>query len=125
MLYTVHNDTRKCVLAHSTERAETSFSRLKGLLGRDGLKDGTGLHIVPCNSIHTFFMRFPIDAAFLDDDEDVVHIVHAMPPWRATRMFFSARSVLELPAGTLARAGTQIGDRLRFEPHPVPDAASR
>jgi uncharacterized protein len=113
-LYEVTNETRGVTLAHAAERAQTLFSRLRGLLGRNGLAEGTGLHIQPCDSIHTFFMRFPIDVVFLDEEGRAVHLVHSIPPWRATRVYFSAQSVLELPAGTLARTGTQIGDRLRF-----------
>ncbi len=116
VLFEVTNESRGVRLARTAERAESTLARLKGLLGRDGLEEGSGLHIVPCDSIHTFFMRFPIDVVFLDADEKAVHVIHSMPAWRATRVYFSARSVLELPAGTLARSGTQVGDRLRFDP---------
>jgi uncharacterized membrane protein (UPF0127 family) len=61
-----------------------------------------------------FFMRIPIDAAFLDRDLKVVKAVHAIAPWRVTPLYRSARSVLELPAGTLAASGTQEGDQLSF-----------
>ena len=71
--------------------------------------------IVPCQSIHTFFMAFPIDVAFLDASWRVIHIIHAMPTWRASRHFFKARAVLEVPADTLAATGTQVGDLLDFE----------
>lgn len=116
MLFAVLNESRGVRLAHAVERAESALARLRGLLGRDGLRDGAGLHIVPCNGIHTFLMRFPIDAAFLDAAGVVVHLIHAMPPWRMSRIHFGADSVLELPAGTLVRTGTKPGDRLRFDP---------
>lgn len=77
---------------------------------------GEALHIVPCNSIHTFFMRIPIDALFLDRDGVIVKALEALPPWRVTGVYFSARSVLELPAGTVAGSGTREGDRLTFGP---------
>lgn len=76
---------------------------------------GEGLHIVPCNSIHTFFMRIPIDVAFLDKDLRIVKVMPAMPPWRASSIYFSAKSVLELPAGVFAGSGTVEGDELAFE----------
>jgi uncharacterized membrane protein (UPF0127 family) len=60
-------------------------------------------------------MCFPIDVAFLDRDDIVVHIAHAMVPWRFSRIVWRAGSVLELPAGILARTETQVGDRLRIE----------
>jgi len=64
------------------EVAETFRERAKGLLGRDGLARGTGLLIRKCNCIHTFFMRFTIDATFLDRDGNVVKVVRNIPPWR-------------------------------------------
>ncbi len=112
----VTNTTRGKILANRADEARRPLARLKGLLGRSSLALGEGLHIVPCNSIHTLFMRMAIDAAFLDPDGVVLAIYGALPPWRATRVHFGARSVLELPAGTLHASGTQVGDRLQFEP---------
>lgn len=89
-------------------------------MGRRDLPFGAGLHIVPCNSIHTFFMRIPIDVAFLDRDHKVVKLLAAMPPWRASSIYFKAHSVLELPAGVFAGSGTREGDRLAFEEVPPP-----
>lgn len=74
------------------------------------------MHIQPCNSIHTFFMRIPIDVLFLDADGVIIKQLPALPPWRASAVYLKARSVLELPAGTLQASGTQEGDRLAFEP---------
>jgi uncharacterized membrane protein (UPF0127 family) len=111
----VHNTTRSTSLGGLIEVAESWSSRLKGLLGRDGLAEGAGLLIVPCNSIHMFFMRFPIDVAFLDKEGRVVRAVHSIKPWRATRVYLEAHSALELPAGTLARSQTQEGDLLKID----------
>jgi uncharacterized protein len=85
-----------------------------GLLGRDGLSEGAALVIRPCNSIHTFFMRFDIDVAFLAKDGRVVRVIPAMKPWRATRVYPSAAMAVELPSQTLARTGTREGDVLLF-----------
>jgi len=111
----VRNVTRDRPIGDRVEEAASWFTRFRGLLGRDGLAAGEGLHIVPCNSIHMFFMRFPIDVAFLDSEGTVVEAVHAIKPWRATRIFWKAHSALELPAGTLAATGTVVGDRLDFQ----------
>ena len=119
MPFRVVNTTRgEALVADKVELAASWRSRLKGLLGRDGLPEGEGLHIDPCNSIHMFFMRFPIDVAFLDPGGKVVRAVHSIKPWRATKVYFDAHSALELPAGTLARTAVQEGDVLRFDPKP-------
>ncbi len=106
------NATRNTILATRGWRATRAFERMKGLLGRDGLEEGEGIQIDPCNSIHTFFMRFPIDVLFLDRDGIVIRAFAAIPPWRLTRIYGRARSVIELPAGTLERCETYEGDRI-------------
>jgi len=118
MRWKVNNETRQRLLADGAERATSFLQRFKGLMGRRSMAVGEGLHIVPCNSIHTFFMRIPIDVLFLDAQGRIVKQMPALPPWRATSVYFQARSVLELPAGVLAASGTQEGDVLHFEPVP-------
>ncbi|MCE9666270.1 DUF192 domain-containing protein [Myxococcus stipitatus] len=120
MRWKVINETRQKPLADQAERATTFARRFKGLMGVTQLAVGQGLHIQPCNSIHTFFMRIPIDVAFLDAQGRIVKQMLALPPWRTTSVYFQARSVLELPAGVLAASGTQEGDRLSFEPASPP-----
>ncbi len=116
MPFLVTNQSRGgTVVAPHVEEAATWGLRLKGLLGRRHLQPGEGLHIVPCNSIHMFFMRFPIDVAFLDPNRRVVRAIHTIKPWRATRIYLDADSALELEAGVLARTGTVEGDLLKFE----------
>lgn len=116
MRYRVRNLTRNTPLADDARRADTFLARLKGLMGVAELPLGRGLHIEPCNSIHTFFMKIPIDAVFLDASQQVVDICHAIAPWRMSKVYFDAKSVLELPAGTAEASQTQPGDRLSFEP---------
>jgi uncharacterized membrane protein (UPF0127 family) len=106
------NLTKDRLLADRASEARSFSERLMGLMGRKELPFGDGLHIVPCNSIHTFFMRIPIDVLFLDRSLKVVKALPAIPPWRATKVYFGAHSVLELPAGTIAGSGTQEGDQL-------------
>ena len=73
---------RMVVNGVDAEVAETFAERARGLIGRDGLAPGTGMLIPRCNCIHTFFMRFPIDAAFLDRRGEVVRTVRGIRPWR-------------------------------------------
>lgn len=91
--------------------ADSPVTRLKGLLGRDGLEQGEGLLLRPASSIHTFFMRFPIDVVFLDRALVVVGIEATIDPWR-TAAQRGAKAVLELPAGESFRRGLAVGDRL-------------
>lgn len=109
------NATRGAVLADKVERADDAASRSKGLLGRDGLGPGEALWIVPCPMIHTFFMRFAIDVLFLDRALTVRRVIEDMKPWRLSPWVFTARSVLELPGGSL-RGSVRVGDRLEMRP---------
>jgi uncharacterized membrane protein (UPF0127 family) len=98
----------RCTLARDT------YSRMVGLLGRTGLSQGEGILLQPAGSIHTFFMRFPIDAVFLDRERRVVRIAESMKPWR-TAAARRSRSVLELAAGEAKRIGLQPGNVLQLE----------
>jgi uncharacterized membrane protein (UPF0127 family) len=103
------------VVCSRCERAETALSRMRGLLGRDGLTEGEGMFLHPCPSIQTFFMRFPIDVVFLDADREIVGISEDVGPWRFAGAR-GARSALELPAGTAKRLGLEVGDVLSMLP---------
>lgn len=116
MRYRVRNLTRNTVLCDAMEEAATFGSRFMGLMGRTDFPPGAGLHIAPCTSIHTFFMKIPIDVLFLTRDLTVVDALDAMPAWRMSRVYFEARSVLELPAGTMRATQTAPGDQLAMEP---------
>jgi hypothetical protein len=100
------------VVCRSCRPAATFLARLRGLLGRRGLADGEGLLIKSTSSIHTFFMTFALDVAFLDRDFRVVKLVPELRPWRVT-FARGARSALELATGEIARSGLRVGDRLR------------
>ena len=117
----LRNPRTGAVLADRLERAASPLARLRGLLGRRGLAQGEGLLIEPCAAVHTFFMRFTIDAAFLTRDLGVVRAIHGLRPWRATRFCTGAAMVVELPAGTLERTGTRQGDVLQADPPPRPE----
>ena len=102
--------------------AETPLARLRGLLGRSDLPAGEGLLLRPAGSIHTAFMRFPIDAVFLDRADRVLKVAHELPPWRMAGCR-GARAVLELPAGEAAKQGLRAGVSLTQVWHTVPRAA--
>ena len=104
------------VLAERATVAETMFARFMGLQGKRALPEGGGLVIDPCTSIHMFFMRFAIDALYVAPNGMVVRVVHRLRPWRVGPISLSSRYVVELPAGTAARTGTEKGDQLRVEP---------
>ncbi len=98
-------------------RLETAFdskSRNRGLLGRTGLDPGHALVLAPCNGVHTFFMKFPIDVLFVARDGTVRRIASALRPWRVA---LSPRSfaVIETAAGVIGGSGTRPGDRLAID----------
>ncbi|NJN15348.1 MAG: DUF192 domain-containing protein [Oscillochloris sp.] len=114
MMFRVLNQTRDTVIAEHGRSARSFFARLKGLMGHPGLAEGEGLIIDPCSSVHSFFMRFPIDVIFLNRANVVVGLTHAMPPNKPYAGARSARRVIELPAGTITSSGTQIGDQIEL-----------
>jgi len=109
----VSNLTRNTVLTTCMEVANSASKRNKGLLGRECLPPGEGLWICPCESVHTFWMRFPIDLVYLDHKKRIRKLVGEVPSWRLSACL-SAHSVMELPAGTIRDTQTQLGDILEF-----------
>jgi uncharacterized membrane protein (UPF0127 family) len=99
------------VLAENVETAFDSRTRRQGLLGRSELPAGAALVLAPCNAVHTFRMRFPIDVVFVARDGQVTKIVRRLAAWRAAASF-SAFATIELRAGTIESADLIIGDRL-------------
>jgi len=98
------------VIAAAIELADTRRRRRRGLLGRTSLEASSALILLPCFSIHTAFMRFPIDAIFVDKDGMVVRVVPDMRAWRAATAW-RAHSVIELAAGSVGDR-VRVGDRL-------------
>lgn len=109
----IANLTRKTVLASSVQVADHGEARNKGLLGRDGLASGEGLWIVPCEAVHTFGMRFPIDLVYIDCKKVVRKVRSNVRPWRLSGCL-SAHSVIELASGAIQASQTQRGDALEF-----------
>jgi uncharacterized membrane protein (UPF0127 family) len=110
------NLTRQSYLATRLAIAETHWSRFRGLIGADleRFPAGQGLWIIPSRGVHTFGMRFAIDVAYLNDQRLVIHLEHGLKPWRVAPVRLNAKSILELPANTLAPTGTSLGDQIRI-----------
>lgn len=102
-------------LADQVSAADTFFKRLKGLMFTKNLLAGHGLHIQPCRSIHTFFMNYPIDVLYLSEHLEVVGMDETMGPTTVGKYQRKAFSVLELPAGTINKTETRIGQFLSIK----------
>ena len=109
----VTNTTRDQTLITAGRVADNMLTRLRGLVGARPLQPGEGLLIMPCSSVHTHFMSFPIDVVFVDRDQRVVAIDAEMAPWRFGRLHRGVRFVIELPPGTARATGTEVGDQLQ------------
>lgn len=112
----VANWTRGTVGVERCRIARSLRDRMVGLLGTGTLPAGEGLWIEQSPSIHMFFMRYPIDAVFVDRHGTVVRIVEQLRPWRIVAWARGARDCLELPAGAARAAGINVGDELKREP---------
>jgi uncharacterized protein len=108
------NITRNKMLATTLSVADTFGSSLLGLMGRGCLPLGEGLWIIPCQSVHSMWMRFPIDVVFLSSQRSIIHLVENMKPFRITKYVSAAESVIELPASTIAATQSRIGDRVKI-----------
>ncbi|MGC2194308.1 MAG: DUF192 domain-containing protein [Terriglobales bacterium] len=111
------NRTRRQYLATRLAVANTHWSRLCGLVGKaaSDFQQEHGLWIVPCRGVHTLGMRFPIDVVYLTRENVVLHLEHALLPWRLAPVRFQAASVLELPENTVRSTGTTIGDQVEID----------
>ena len=121
----VANRRSGAIVGERVEIANALASRLRGLLGRAGLVPGAGLWLERCSSIHMFFMRFPIDALFVDENRMVVRCVPSLRPWRIATGGRRARAVLELAVGSISRSKTQVGDPLDLELYETAITAAR
>lgn len=114
-LVKIWNASNEQLIGDRIEIAETSFARMRGLLGRKSLDEGEGLWISPSSGVHTVGMSFAIDVLGMDKDLRVVRIWERLAPWRATSLSLRTHSVIELPAGRIAEVPVRVGDRLRIE----------
>ncbi|NSW83225.1 MAG: DUF192 domain-containing protein [Syntrophothermus sp.] len=111
----VINLTRNQVLAERAVYAGTFWSRFRGWMGNKTAEFGEALLLDPCRSVHTFWMRFPIDVVFVSADGLVVHVIEKMEPFRFSPVVRRAKLVIELPPGVVSRTGTRAGDRLMLQ----------
>ncbi|MDA8433684.1 MAG: DUF192 domain-containing protein [Nitrospiraceae bacterium] len=101
-------------LADDVTVAQGVVARMKGLLGQKSMRAGAALLIVPCKSVHTFGMRFPLDVLFLDKKGRVTALKEHLLPNRLTPLYIRAARVIEMPAGRIAATRTRIGDEIQI-----------
>lgn len=110
------NQRDKQVIGERIRVAESFFARFRGLMLADEPAEGEGLLITPCNSIHMMFMRFPIDAIFVDAKNCVKALYRRLSPWFGiSSIHRDVCAVIELKAGTIDRTGVEIDDILEME----------
>jgi uncharacterized membrane protein (UPF0127 family) len=109
----LRNRTRDTVIARAGV-ARSWLARLRGLIGRRSLQTGEGLVIRPCNSIHTFFMAFPIGVLFVDAGNRVMRATTLIEAWRIGPIVPGASYVVELPVGAIEASQTVCGDELEW-----------
>lgn len=111
----INNLTRKTIISSQVEIAQNSCERMKGLLGRNGLPSGASLVITRCQSIHMFFMKFPIDVIFCDHQDKVVGLCKNIKPFELSPIFFKASYAIELSTGSITASQTQLGDQVQLD----------
>jgi len=109
--YNVRNSKE---LSNSVAVADSLLKRMKGLLGKKEMLNGEALWIKPCISVHTFFMKFPIEVVFLNKRNQVIATIRNLQPNRITGFYFKSTSVLEMPAGVLEATDTRVGDEIEI-----------
>ena len=110
----VRNTSRDRVLGDRIREARGFWSRGRGLMFVSGLESGEGLVIDPCTSIHTLWMRFPLDVLYMDREGTIIRADERMRPWRIGPVFTGSRWVIELPPGTISATGTMAGDTIEI-----------
>lgn len=107
------NERTNEVILNDVRVADTFFSRFRGLMGVPSIPMEAGLVIKPCNSVHCFFMKFPIDVIFLDKENRVVHIMESLKPGSISPIIKRAKYVIEANSAMLSEK-VRIGDKLQF-----------
>ncbi len=102
------------VIATDIETAYSFWPRFKGLMLRKDMPEGSALHISPCPSIHTFFMKFSIDILYLNRKNEIIGMERALSPGKVGKRFTGGHSVIEFPAGSLHNSAVHVGDALDF-----------
>lgn len=107
-----HVESKREISSHM-KYAKTFFERTKGLMFVSHMKGFDSLLIEKCNSVHNCFVKFPLDLIFLNDELEVIKVIHNFKPWRFTRMYLKATKVLELNVG--GANGIKKGDHLEVK----------
>ena len=108
------NQTKNTILAEDIYLANLPFKRIRGLLGRKVFLPEQAIILEPCNSVHTFFMHFPIDILFLDKNYKVIKVLPKFNPNRISNIYWHSKRVIELPTGKINLTNTQISDQLQL-----------
>jgi uncharacterized membrane protein (UPF0127 family) len=111
----ITNLSRHTTIGETIEVAESATQKVKGLLGRECLEDGQGLLFKGAGSLHTLFMRFPIDIIYATKDGKVVKVAKAVRPFKLVAAPLRCYYAIELPAGAITASNTQVGDHLSFD----------
>lgn len=114
-MFKITNMSNGNIIADQAAYADTFISRLRGLMFRNNFNKGEALVIIPCNSIHTFWMKFPIDVVFLSKENTVIYIIENFQPNKISPLFRKAHSVVELPIGTIKECSIKQGDVFAFD----------
>ena len=120
-MYKLYHVERELVLVENLMMATTFIRRLRGLMFTAELLPGEGLFLSPCNSVHTFFMRYPLDVLFLDGQMQILRCLSCIQPNRISPLIRGARHAVEMPAGNIKQYGISAGDSLLIsETHNYP-----
>jgi hypothetical protein len=111
----ITNQSKKTLITARARLADKFLPRLIGLLDRDALEPDEALVITRCQSIHMFFMRFAIDAVFVDADNRVVGLLEGIKPFRFSPIYWKASYCIELPVGSIQRSQSSLGDELKID----------
>ncbi len=114
-VYAIRHSESGALVGDRVKLADGPWSRIKGLAGRQALTEGEGLMLTPCQAVHMYGVRFPIDVVFLDESYTVVATYEGLEPGTRTHVYRDARHALKLPLGTLNKIGLGVGDRLQME----------
>ncbi len=109
MLYNVKKNN---LVLENLKLADSFMQRFKGLMGKKKLNKSEGLMLLSCNSIHTCFMRFPIDVVFLNMDYEVIALKKGVKPWRMVNFVKKAYITVEMSEGTIEYKNIEVGDLL-------------
>lgn len=110
----IRNKSNNKIIASEVVMADTFITRLKGLMFKERLEEDSAMLICPCNSVHTFFMKFPLDILFISKEYEVLYVIKNMLPQNISPFIRKSFLVLELPVGTIEKTNTEKGDYLNM-----------